>query len=1079
MSSAETRIASLDDLERAAERGRRTLLPGCPKILVGLGTCGIAAGADEVIEAVRQEAAKLKLAWRVTATGCIGWCSQEPLVDVLLPGRPRVTYGRMDPHKVRELIRGLPGGDLKPQWAIGLLTSHENALTGVSIIYSDAAARVDAVPPYQDLPLFRHQLRIAARNCGLIDPSSLDEYIARGGYRALHHALTALRPEQIIAEVAKSGLRGRGGAGFPTGRKWEMLARQSVTPRYIICNGDEGDPGAYMDRDLLESDPHGVIEGMLIGAYAVGAAEGVIYVREEYPLAVRRMREAIGQAQEAGLLGESIFGSGFTFRLRVVEGAGAFVCGEETALIASIEGRVGEPRQRPPYPVERGLWGKPTCINNVETWANIPVIVMRGAEWFAGLGTPTSKGTKAFCLVGAINNAALIEVPMGITLRQIVYEIGGGIPEGRRFKAIQTGGPSGGCLPESLLDLPVDYESLTQAGAIMGSGGMIVMDESNCMVDIARYFLDFLADESCGKCFSCRKGLQRMRDLVTLISEGKGRVEDLELLEDLGWLVRETSMCGLGQTAANPVLSTLRYFRQEYERHIHDKRCDAFVCKQLVGAPCQSACPLGTEAWRYIAHLARGEYEEAYRVIRETNPFPSVCARVCDHPCEARCRQGTSGGWPVAIRALKRFIADRIDPANYTPVRARLTGEPARIAVVGSGPAGLTAAHYLSLGGCQVTVFEADPEPGGMLISGIPAYRLPREVLRKEIASLIDENVTVRCGAALGRDFTLDQLFSDGFQAVFLALGAHRSKRLNLDGEDLSGVYPAIQFLKAFNLRGEALARGRVAVIGGGNSAVDAARVAVRQEGVQSVTILYRRTRPEMPALREEVDAAIEEGVQLETLVSPVRILSSEGRLSGVACVRNELGPPDASGRPHPLPLPGTEFSLPLDTLVVTVGDEPEAAYLSSVGVATTEDGRLRVDPETLATSRAGVFAGGDVVTGPNTVVEAIAAGRKAATVINRYLRGQLQKQPPEARLPRAYVEPCMLGEEELSAAGRAEPPVLPIELRRHSYFEAEMTLSEDDAVHEARRCLRCDLEFTAPDKNPAGPGNGRSKNIQ
>jgi NADH-quinone oxidoreductase subunit F len=517
----------------------------------------------------------------------------------------------------------------------------------------------------------------------------------------------------------------------------------------------------------------------------------------------------------------------------------------------------------------------------------------------------------------------------------------------------------------------------------------------------------------------------------------------------------------------------LRYFRRECERHIWDKRCDAFVCKELVGAPCQSACPIGTEAWRYVAHLARGEYEEAYRVIRETNPFPSVCARVCDHKCEERCRLGVTGDRSVAIRALKRFITDRIDPTSYKPPRRNGT-ETALVAIVGSGPAGLTAAHYLSLDGFKVIVFEADPEPGGMLISGIPAYRLRRDVLRKEIAALIDGNVTVECGAALGRDFTIDDLFAKGFKAVFLALGAHKSRRLNIVGENLSGIYPAIQFLKAFNLDGRSLAKGRVGVVGGGNSAIDAARVALRQEGVESVTILYRRTRLDMPALTEEVDAAVHEGSGLETLLSPARVLSRDGRLAGLECVRNELGRLDLSGRPLPVPMPGTEFSLPLDTLIVTIGDEPDIDYISSMGIEVSEKGRLETDPETLTTSRPGVFAGGDVVTGPNTVVDAIADGKKAAAMIACYLRGEEMRQPSELRRPHAYVPPCGLSREGLSQTSRADPPTLPLELRKLRFAEVEMSLSEEDAIREAQRCLRCDLEFTArkeveSDSLPAG----------
>jgi len=523
-------------------------------------------------------------------------------------------------------------------------------------------------------------------------------------------------------------------------------------------------------------------------------------------------------------------------------------------------------------------------------------------------------------------------------------------------------------------------------------------------------------------------------------------------------------MCGLGQTAANPVLSTLRYFNEEYRQHIEEKLCHAFVCKELVGAPCNAACPIGTEAWRYIAHLARGEYEDAYRVIRETNPFPSVCARVCDHPCEERCRLGTTGNRPVAIRALKRFITENVDPAIYTPVvkPAEKSSKPP-VAVVGSGPAGLTAAHYLALEGHQVTVLEADNKPGGMLVSGIPSYRLRRDVLDKEIAALVVENVTLKCNMALGRDFTIDDLFHQGFKAVFLALGAHKSRRLNIEGEDLSGVFPAIQFLKAFNLQGKRLARGHVGVIGGGNSAIDAARVALRQEGVESVTILYRRTRLDMPALKEEIQSALQEGIRIETLVSPVKIHSREGVVTGIECVRNELTKMDASGRRTPEAVPGTEFSLPIDTLIITIGDEPDIDYIASMGVSSTSRGTLQIDAQTLATKRPGVFAGGDVVTGPDTVVNAIAAGKRAALMIGRYLAGEEMRQPLPARRPQHYVEPCNLSVEALAEIRRAEPPLLPSEVRRRSFSEVELCLSADDAVREAKRCLRCDLEFTTP----------------
>ncbi len=578
-----TRICDAGDRARMAVHGRTTLYPAQPKIFVGYATCGQAAGAVEVLEAVREEVAKLGLDYLITPTGCIGWCCQEPLLDVWLPGKGRITYGRVKPGRARQIVRDIGKGNHHKEWAIARMEGDENPVTGQTLTYAQGSTNglFAGIPPYHQVPMFHRQVRIVSRNCGIIDPESLPEYFARGGYEALGKALQT-SPQEIIEQVTRSGIRGRGGAGFPTGKKWDVVRQQNSPVKYIICNGDEGDPGAYMDRTEMESDPHAVLEGMIIGAYAMGATEGVIYVREEYPLAVERMERAIAQAGDAGLLGENIFGSGFSFKIRIVKGAGAFVCGEETALIRSVEGKVGEPQQRPPFPALHGLWGKPTCINNVETWANIPVIVMRGGDWYASLGTAGSKGTKTFCLVGTVENTGLIEVPMGITLREIVEEVGGGAPKKRRVKAIQTGGPSGGCIPAEKFDLPVDYDSLTAAGSIMGSGGMIVMDDHTCMVDIAKYFLGFLEDESCGKCFSCREGTQRLKEIVTRISEGRGREEDLDLLADLGWMVKETSLCGLGQTAANPVLSTLRYFRDEYLAHIRERRCPAKVCRELI-----------------------------------------------------------------------------------------------------------------------------------------------------------------------------------------------------------------------------------------------------------------------------------------------------------------------------------------------------------------------------------------------------------------------------------------------------------------------------------------------------------------
>jgi NADH-quinone oxidoreductase subunit F len=824
-----------------------------------------------------------------------------------------------------------------------------------------------------------------------------------------------------------------------------------------------------MDRAVLEGNPHAVIEGMLIAGIAIGADQGVVYVRSEYPLAIKHTLVALRQARAAGLLGQNILGSGINFDIQVVRGAGAFVCGEETALIKSIEGLSGEPRQRPPYPFEKGLWGCPTIVNNVETLANVHVIIDKGAEEYAKVGVDCNRGTKIFSLVGKIKNTGLVEVPLGTKISEVVYDIGGGPLNKSKIKAVQTGGPSGGCIPADMLDIPLDYESLSKAGSIMGSGGMIVMDENTCMVDVAKYFMNFLKDESCGKCFTCRKGTQRMYEILDDISRGQATMEDLDLLEELALVVRDTTMCGLGQAAPNPVLSTLRYFKNEYVRHIEDKRCDAYVCNDLVGAPCQSTCPIGTEAWRYVAHITRGEYDDAYQAIRRTNPFPSVCARVCHHPCEARCRAGTSGGDPVAIRALKRFVTDRCDPSIYEPVRQVWTdGEPPRIAIIGSGPAGLTAAHCLSLKGYKITVMEADDKPGGMLFSAIPSYRLPKETIEKEIASLIDENITIKCRTALGRDVTVDGLMEEGYQAVLLAMGAHKSKPLHIENEDVAGVYPSIEFLKAFNLRNEELAKGRVGVIGGGNSAIDAARIALRQKDVTSVTILYRRTQAEMPAFEGEIEAAQQEGITIETLVTPVRILSENNQMVGLERVRNKLGDPDSSGRRRPIPIKDSETTSEFDTLVVAVGEHSGVDAITpalSSGVKTTKWNTIEVAVKTLLTNRPGVFAAGDVVTGPNTVVDAIAAGRKAASMIDRFVRSEPLVELPEARVPRVFVEPAGVEEGTTPTAGRVEIPRAPVERRRQDFVEVEKSLSVDEATREACRCLRCDLEFTKPNE--------------
>ena len=607
------KLKSVNDLTSLRETIRAKRDPDNLCISVCSGTGCHASGCVAVTEKLRETLKEKNLedTVDVRTTGCHGFCEKGPIM-VIFPSD--IFYQMVTPDDVEEIITE---------------TIVNNRIVN-RLLYTDPVGG-KTITYERDVPFYSRQKRVLFGNNGLIDPENIEEYIAVDGYCALEKVLQSMTPEEVISEVKQSGLRGRGGAGFPTWRKWDIARNAKGDTKYIVCNADEGDPGAYMDRSLLEGNPHAVLEGMLIGAYTVGAKQGYIYVRHEYPLAVENVTKAIAQMREYGLLGKTILGTDFTFDIRVVIGAGAFVCGEESALIASIEGKKGEPRQRPPFPAEKGIWGKPTNINNVETWANVPIIISKGADWFATIGTEGSKGTKIFSLVGQINNTGLVEVPMGISLREMVYDIGGGIPGGKKFKAIQTGGPSGGCIPEQMLDLHVDFEELKQAGSMMGSGGMVVMNEDTCMVDTARYFLEFLRDESCGKCLTCREGIDRMLEIVTEITRGKGTMKDLETLQELGELVKDASMCGLGQTAPNPLLSTLKYFKDEYIAHIKDKKCPAGVCRALItytiledlctgcGA-CLRACP---------EEAISGEKKEVHAIDQEKCIKCGICFQTC------------------------------------------------------------------------------------------------------------------------------------------------------------------------------------------------------------------------------------------------------------------------------------------------------------------------------------------------------------------------------------------------------------------------------------------------------------------
>jgi len=1019
-------------------------------VFVCHGTACLSSGSDAVYEALKKEIGQQGVSHaEVDFTGCHGFCEQGPNVVIEPEG---IFYTHVQAEDAPEIV-----------------SSHLRDGKPVERLFYHDPVTGEAKPHYSEINFYKKQQRVILHNCGHINPEKIEHYIARGGYRALRKALL-MTPEQVTDEVKKSGLRGRGGAGFPTGRKWEFCRNAPGEKKYVICNADEGDPGAFMDRSILEADPHAVIEGLTIAGYAMGASEGYIYVRAEYPLAVKRVHTALEQAREKAFSGKDILGSGFDFIVHVKEGAGAFVCGEETALIASIESRRGMPRPRPPFPAQSGLEGKPTTINNVKTLASIPIVIDRGADWFASIGTEKSKGTAVFALTGKVANSGLVEVPMGTPLSTIIFDIGGGIPRGKRFKAVQTGGPSGGCIPARFLDSPVDYETLAQLGSIMGSGGMVVLDETTCMVEIARYFLSFTQAESCGKCVPCRLGTKQMLEILTRITQGNGREQDMDTLLTIAQTVKECSLCGLGQTCPNPVLTTLKYFREEYESHIRERKCPAAVCDALMISPCQHTCPVGINIPKYVAQIGEGDYLGAVETIRDRNPFPAICGRICHHPCEGRCRRGELDE-PVAIRALKRFAADwYFDHIEELPEPEPFPRtQSQKVAVVGAGPTGLSCAYFLAQMGYPVTVFEALPIGGGMLSVAIPEFRLPREVIDKEIDYITKRGVEIRYNTPVNVNFTIEDIRSSGFEAVFIAAGAQRSQNIGIPGEleDIEGFYYGLRFLRDIKVGKPVKIGRRVAVIGGGNVALDSSRTALRL-GADEVSIFYRRSREEMPVTEVEYDEALAEGAQVNFLISPTRIVSDDWKVTGLQCVRMKLGEPDAGGRRRPIPVAGSEFFAPADTVIAAVGQAPDLSFLPrDSALERTRWERLAVDENRLATNVAGVFAGGDFVSGPGMVIEAIAAGRRGAIAIDKYLWGdtsrvQIYDLKPSISPPVAepsVSEEATPAEESWEPQFRPETPYLPLQERKGSFKEIELSFPEEQTRQEAKRCLRCDLE--------------------
>ncbi len=995
----------LKAIKRSVEKENRLRKGGhTVRITVPMGSCGIASGAQKVMKALLNEMSRCgRSDIAVVRSGCIGLCSEEPLVSVEVLGKEPVIYHRVDAKKIRKIFRGhILNGRVQDDLALarGRAFDEEDVSTSLR--------SEGSIPDVTQLPFFALQKPLILRNRGLIDPERIEDYIWRDGYQATAKAFLQMTPSEIISEVKTSGLRDRGPKGFPTGIKWEFCASSKGDAKYILCQPDEGDPGAFMDRSLLEADPHGVLEGLIIGAKAIDSHQGYIYCRPEHSLALDRLYLAIQQACEYGLLGKNILGSGFDFNLEVCQG-------------------------------REDLWKDPMISENVETYANIPQIILQGGEKYAGTGTESSKGTKIIGLAGKVNSVGLIEVPMGTTLGRTIFEIGGGIPSEKRFKAVQFGGPFGGCIPGEYLNTPVDYEAIAKTGAFMGSGAMTVMDESTCMVDIARSFIHFCQDRACERFAFCRAGNEQMDEVLQRICKGDGRQGDIELLGDLARQIKDTAPCGLGQVAPNSILSTIRYFREEYEAHIDERHCPAAVCSALFKSPCQHICPAGVDIPAAIAFFRADRIDDAYKVLRQSNPFPSVCGWVCGRPCQEKCRRAQLDD-SVAIKGLERFIAEHAKRGRIKPFP---TTQKERVAIVGAGPSGLTAALELRRCGYGVTVLEEQPEAGGMLRWRIPTDRLPREELGREIQEILDAGVELQTGCRVGRDIAFEKLEKD-YQAIYLAVGAQRSIPLNIPGQEAEGVFGAVEFFRDYHLGKEIKVGKYVAVIGGGESAIDAARTAIRL-GAKKVTVYYQRERKDMSAREWEIKAAEREGVEIRCLVAPVRIIPQYGKAIKLELTQMRLDKFDRIGRKQPKPILGAEFEEKAEMIISAIGQEADLNFLPKESGIDRELPFIKVNKD-FRTANVRVWAGGEAVTGPATVIDAIEAGQRAARSIDEAIRLANGQKPWVPRKQKRIAVPQ-------TGIRRISP-----EPRRNDLCEVGLGDSMEMALAEASRCMRCDL---------------------